>query len=132
MAEKTETKTAEKKEINTKANRALPIKYFLPLTDIVETDLDIQFSLEMPGVKKENIDISDDKNMLVIDGRIDVDHYKGLQPIHSEYNVGHYIRKFSLPNKLDTDKIKADLNSGVLHLSVPKKEDEQPRKISIQ
>jgi hypothetical protein len=55
-------------------------------------------SLEMPGVARENIDVSVENGLLTVEGKINFTKYEGLQPIYSEYNIGPYRRSF--PRKL--------------------------------
>jgi HSP20 family protein len=87
--------------------------------------------LEMPGVTKENVEVSVDNDILTIQGRIDYSKYEGLQPVYTEYNVGHYIRSFQLSNKIAQDEINAVLNDGVITLVLPKAEQAKPRRISV-
>jgi HSP20 family protein len=54
-----------------------------------------------------------------------------MEPVYTEYNIGHYVRTFSLPSKIDREKIAAQLEDGVLTLTLPKVLEAQPRRISI-
>ena len=72
--------------------------------------------MEMPGVERKDIDIALENNVLRIDGRIDFTKYEGMEPVYTEYNVGHYARSFTLSNKVNQDTISAQLNDGVLNL----------------
>jgi HSP20 family protein len=63
---------------------------------------------------------------------LDFSKYKDMEPVYTEYNVGHYVRKFSLPSKIDREKISAQLEEGVLILTLPKIQEVQPRRISIR
>ena len=87
--------------------------------------------MEMPGVEKKDIDIALENDVLRVDGRIDFTKYEGMEPVYTEYNVGHYTRSFTLSNKIDQDKISAQLDDGVLTLTLPKAQQAQPRRISI-
>jgi len=54
-----------------------------------------------------------------------------MEPLYTEYNVGHYTRSFTLSNKIDQEHISAQLDDGVLTLTLPKAKEAQPRRISI-
>ena len=70
-------------------------------------------------------------DVLRVDGQIDFSKYKDMEPVYTEYNIGHYARSFTLSNKVDQEKISANLEDGVLTLTLPKAKHAQPRKIAI-
>ena len=121
----------QKQEVATKEERTVPGRYYAPLTDIYETDNGLMIVMEMPGVTKERVSIDLQGDVLRIEGQIDFSQYKGMEPVYTEYNVGHYVRTFSLPSKIDREKIAAQLEDGVLTLTLPKVLEAQPRRISI-
>ena len=87
--------------------------------------------MEMPGVAKDAVDVELDKNVLSIEGRIVFDQYGDLEPLYTEYNVGHYRRSFELLNNFDQANIAANLEDGVLTLRLPKAAEQKPRTIKV-
>lgn len=121
----------EKKELVEKEEKTVPSRYFVPNSDIYETEDALTVVMEVPGVTKDNVNIDLENDILEVEGRIDFSSYAELDPVYSEYNVGHFTRKFSLSSKIDQGKISAELNDGVLKLILPKAEDAKPRRIKI-
>ncbi|TXL69303.1 Hsp20/alpha crystallin family protein [Vineibacter terrae] len=120
-----------KKELTPKEEKTVPARYYVPNTDIHETDEALTLVMEMPGVEKKNIDVKLENDVLRIEGRIDFSKYEGLDPVYAEYNVGHFSRTFALSNKIDQDRIQADLQDGILTLTLPKAKQALPRQIPI-
>jgi HSP20 family protein len=131
MASQPELPVQQKREVEKKPESTIPSRTFLPITDIFETDQALTVILEMPGVDKEKVDVNVENDILTIEGRIDYSKYEGLQPVYTEYNVGHYARSFELSSKIDQGKITADLKDGVMTLVLPKAEEAKPRKIKV-
>jgi HSP20 family protein len=105
---------------------------FLPTADIYESNDALNVVVEMPGVHKGSVDIRVEDDVLKIEGRLDFSKYQGLQPLYTEYNVGHYSRSFRLSSKIDQNKIAAELKDGVLSLVLPKVEEAKPRTIQVK
>jgi HSP20 family molecular chaperone IbpA len=122
----------EKQELATKEEKTTPGRHFVPAADIFETDEALTVILEMPGVEKKNVNIGLENDILSVEGQIDFSKYKGMEPVYTEYNVGHYTRGFTLSNKIDQSKISAQLDSGVLTLTLPKAENALPRRIPLE
>jgi len=131
MATAQELAVREKNELATKDEKTVPGRYYVPSADIFETDEALSVVMEMPGVEKKDIDIVLENHTLRVDGRIDFAKYEGMEPVYTEYNVGHYARSFTLSEKIDQDTISAELNDGVLTLTLQKSKEAQPRRISI-
>ena len=130
----TEGKSLEvqkKKELVETEEKTVPARYYVPNTDIYETEDALTVVVEMPGVERDKVDIDIENDVLLIEGLIDFARYAEMQPVYTEYNVGHYSRKFSLSNKIDQNKISAEMKDGVLTLTLPKAEAAKPRKIKI-
>jgi HSP20 family molecular chaperone IbpA len=130
MAEKQELSVREKKELVAKEEKTIPGRYYVPYADITETDDALAVVLEMPGVEKKDLNIALENDVLRVDGQIDFAKYKDMEPVYI-YNVGHYAGSFALSNKVDQEKIAANLEDGVLTLTLPKAKHAQPRKITI-
>ena len=107
------------------------VRSFVPNTDITENADGLVITMDIPGVKKDNVKIHLDKNILEIEAIIDFEPYKDLKPVYTEYQIGNYTRRFTLSNTIDTEKIIADLENGVLSLTLPKLPEAQPRRIQI-
>jgi HSP20 family protein len=132
MASTQELQVQKKRELEKKEETTIPARVFLPNADIYETQDALKVILEMPGVEKENIEIRVEEDVLSVQGRLDLTKYHGLQPLYTEYNVGHYARSFQLSNKIDQNKIAAELENGVLALTLPKVEEAKPRTIQVK
>jgi len=126
-----ELQVQEKREVEKKEESTIPARAFVPATDIYETEDALTIVMEMPGVQKEDLDVSVESGILNVDGRLNFKKYEGMQPVYTEYNVGHYRRSFSLTNRIDQLKIRADVSDGVLTLVLPKAEEAKPRKITV-
>jgi HSP20 family protein len=131
MAEKQELTVREKKELVAKEEKTVPGRYYVPYADIYETDEALTVVMEMPGVEKSRLNVALENDVLKVDGQIDFTKYRDMEPLYAEYNVGHYARSFTLSNKIDQEKISAQLEDGVLTLALPKAKQARPRRISI-
>jgi HSP20 family protein len=132
MASTQELQVQKKRELENKEESTIPARLFVPVADIYEAEHDLTIILEMPGVEKSNVDIRVEDGVLSVEGRLDLTKYQGLQPLYTEYNIGHYGRSFRLSSKIDQNKIAAEMKDGVLSLKLPKVEEAKPRSIQIQ
>jgi HSP20 family molecular chaperone IbpA len=123
----------EKKEVAPKEEKTVPARYYVPNTDIYEGEDALTVLMEIPGVEKKDINIHLENNTLRVEGQIDFGKYEGLEPVYSEYNVGHFARAFTLStNRIDTEGISAELEDGVLTLTLKKAKSEMPKRIDIK
>ena len=121
----------EKQELAKKEEKTIPGRYFVPTADIFETDDALTVILEMPGVEKKDVSVALEEDILRVEGQIDFSKYHGMEPVYTEYNVGHYTRGFTLSGKIDRDGISAQLDNGVLTLTLPKAKEAMPRRIAV-
>jgi HSP20 family protein len=122
----------EKQELAAKEEKTTPGRYYVPGADIFETDQTLVVIMEMPGVEKKNVTVALENDVLRVDGQIDFSKYQGMEPVYTEYNVGPYARRFALSDKIDRDKISAQLDDGVLTLTLPKAKSALPRRIALE
>jgi len=108
---------------------------FIPVVNTREADDAYYIEVELPGVKKEDININVDDNMLTISGERKIsDEHKDDTFYKVESYYGKFERSFSLPEDVDTDKIEASSKNGVLEIKIPKmaKIEKTPKKIEIK
>jgi len=132
MASTQELQVQKKRELENKEETTIPARVFLPAADIFEGENDLTVILEMPGVEKSNVDIHVEDGVLNVEGRLDLTKYRGLQPLYTEYNIGHYSRSFRVSSRIDQNKIAAELKDGILTLKLPKAEEAKPRTIQVK
>ena len=131
MAQSQALEPREKKELVSKEEKTVPARYYVPNTDIHETEDALTVFMELPGVEKKDLSIDLENDTLRVDARIDFSKYEGLDPLYTEYNVGHFTRAFTLSSKIDQQQISAQLEDGVLTLTLKKSQEAMPRKIAI-
>lgn len=122
----------EKRELSPAEERTEAGKFFSPYTDIHETERAVIVSMEMPGVDKDSIDIRLDKGVLTVKGTIDGTRYEALRPIYTEYNVGNFVRSFTVSTKIDSAAISATVADGVLTIELPKAAEAVAKKITVK
>jgi HSP20 family molecular chaperone IbpA len=132
MASKQELQVLQKRELEKKEETTIPARIFQPAADIYETQDALTVILEMPGVEKNNVDVRVEDSVLHVEGRLDFSKYQNLQPLYTEYNIGHYSRSFRLSSKIDQNNIRAELRDGVLSLTLAKVKEAKPRAIQVQ
>lgn len=124
----------QKKEAETpeSGERTRACRIYAPLVDIIERKDDIVVIADMAGVDEKSVDITLEKNVLTIYGRVDAYTPENHRLFLSEYGIGDYQRVFTLSDEIDRDKIQATVKNGVLRLVMPKAELAKTRKIPIQ
>jgi len=107
-------------------------RVFRPIADIVETNKGISLMLEMPGVAPDDVDITLEKRVLTVRGRVRHSRADKLELAYAEYGEGDYERSFTLSEDFDPDRIEAEMRNGVLTLTLPRAEAAQPKKITVR
>jgi len=122
----------EKSEVASPSEQTMPGPTFIPAVDIFETEKAITLIADMPGVKANAINIDLTDNVLSLSGDVLPFENKDEEDILIEFEVGRFWRQFTISEVIDQSKIDAELKEGVLHLTLPKIEKAQPRKISVK
>lgn len=126
-----EIELQQKKEVAPAEERTEAGRFYSPYTDIYETGDTVIVEMDMPGVAKDDVDIRLDKNVLRITGRVDSRRYAALEPLYTEYNVGNFVRSFTLSTAIDRDRISANLADGVLRVELQKAAAAVARRIEV-
>lgn len=103
----------------------------IPAVDIVEDVNGVTLWADLPGVSRENLQVSFNDGALHIEGQAVVPTPSGLRVQHAEIRQPHFARSFSLSPDLDAGQIGAQLQDGVLKLTIPRREEARPRRIAV-
>ncbi|RLB80225.1 MAG: Hsp20/alpha crystallin family protein [Deltaproteobacteria bacterium] len=130
--ESKEIQVKPKQELTSPAEQTRPGLVFTPNVDIFETDQEITLLADMPGVTADNLSIDLRDNILTLTGEVAPFEDANEEDVLIEYEIGKYHRQFNLSSVIDQSKIDAELNNGVLRLSLPKVEKAMPRRIEVK
>jgi HSP20 family protein len=115
---------------NRNANQQRSEQFVTPVSSVIEDGDAYILSAEMPGVNKEGLEISIENNELTIIGRRSLPEIEGTL-VHRESRTENFRRAFELDPSIDTAKISARIDQGILTLTLPKAEKLKPRKITV-
>ncbi len=104
----------------------------LPPVDVIEDANGITLYADLPGVPKDKLHLQVEADTLTIEGEIALAVPEGMEATHAEVGLPRYRRVFTLSKELDTEKVGAEFNHGVLKLRIPKAEHLQPRRVEIK
>ncbi len=104
-----------------------------PPADVLETDKTVEIHLDMPGIAPDQIDVKLEGNQLTITAERKLEKPVDEKNwIRRERNLGNYGRSFTLPDTLDGSKPEATYRHGVLTVTLPKREEVQPRSLKVK
>ena len=112
------------------SDRGQAQQFITPPASLTEIADGYMLEIEMPGVKKDGLDISVENNELTIVGRRSLPALEGML-IHRESRPENFRRVFELDPSIDGDKISAKIDQGLVTLTMPKAEHVKPRKITV-
>ena len=100
-----------------------------PTADIYETDSGYSIAIDLPGIKRDAIEINIDENRLMVKGTRVVDDSRARR---SERPRGKFLRSFTVPASVDQGKIGAEYKDGVLQIRLPKRAEQKAQKIEVK
>jgi len=131
MIEKTKETQKKPAHETEGVERTRAAQIYRPDVDIIEKKDSILLIADMPGVDEKTVDITLEKDILTIYGRVDVDVADNLELVHREYGTGDYQRIFTISDEINRDGIKATVKNGILQLLLPKAEVAKTKKIPV-
>lgn len=106
---------------------------FNPDFEVKETREGYQFRADLPGIKEKDLEISMTGNRLTVSGHREAEKRDESDRYYLyERSYGSFMRSFTLPEGIDTNKITAELKNGVLQMLVPRRPEAQPQKITVK
>ena len=103
-----------------------------PAVDIFEDSQGITLWADLPGVTKDKLDVKVHDGHLYIEAEANVPTPAGLRLQHAELREPHFARAFTLSADFDSSKIDANLQDGVLKLTIARREEARPRRIEVK
>lgn len=103
-----------------------------PAVDIYEDPQGVTLWADLPGVTKDKLDVKVHDSSLSIEAEAVVPTRANLRLQHAEVREPHFARTFTLSPDFDTSKIEANLQDGVLKLTIPRRDEARPRRIEVK
>ncbi|HEY2964500.1 MAG TPA: Hsp20/alpha crystallin family protein [Pyrinomonadaceae bacterium] len=124
-----EDTTQRRTQTGGEANDEFERADWTPAADIYETDSGYLIALDLPGIKRDALEIDIDDNRLLVKGTRVVNESRTRR---SERPRGKFVRSFSVPASVDQNKIDADYKDGVLQIRLPKRAEQKAQKIEVK
>jgi HSP20 family protein len=106
---------------------------WVPPVDVLETENELILKADLPDIDLKNVDIQMENNTMTLKGERKFDRKEGKEGYHRiERSYGSFTRYFTLPDTVDTEKVRAEYRNGVLTVTLPKKEVAKPRSIKVE
>jgi HSP20 family protein len=108
----------------------------IPSVDIAEHDRGYEMSVELPGVRREDLAVEVHEHLLTLRGEERASAPNGAEAplggFRAERSVGHFVRSFSLPPNVDLERIEAGYSNGILRILIPKSVQPPPLAIHVE
>ncbi len=113
-------------------DESLTTSTFAPAVDVYEDDHNVTLKIEVPGIDEKDIDVSLENNTLTVHGERKIEKEEkeeNYRRVESQY--GSFTRTFNLPTTVDSEKVSAIYDKGVLKITLPKKAEAKPKQIKV-
>ena len=111
---------------------SLTTSSFAPPVDVYEDEHNVTLKIEVPGIEEKDIDVKIENNVLTVHGERKFEKEEKEENYRRvERQYGSFTRTFTLPNTVDSEKVSADYDKGVLKIALPKKAEAKPKQIKV-
>ena len=105
---------------------------FVPPVDVYEDEQNLVLKLEVPGVNEGDINVSVENNTLTVQGERKFEKEEKEENFHRiERRYGSFLRTFKLPTTVDSEKVEASYDKGILKITLAKRAEAKPRQIKV-
>jgi HSP20 family protein len=113
-------------------DESLTTSSFAPAVDVYEDEHKVTLKIEVPGIDEKDIDVRVENNTLTVHGERKIEKEEKEENYRRvERQYGSFTRTFTLPQTVDTDKVSANYDKGVLNVTLPKKAEAKPKQIKV-
>ncbi len=113
-------------------DESLATSSFAPAVDVYEDEHNVTLKVEVPGIDEKDIDIRLENNTLTVHGERKIEKEEKEENYRRvERQYGSFTRTFTLPPTVDSDKVSAHYDKGVLSITLPKKAEAKPKQIKV-
>ena len=110
-----------------------PMKPWTPACDIFETDKELVLKFELPEIKKDEVKVTIENNVLTLRGERKFEEETNRENYHRiERHYGEFVRSFNVPMYVDATKIRAEYKHGLLTVTLPKREEARTKQIEVK
>ncbi len=113
-------------------DEALTTSSFAPAVDVYEDEHNVTLKIEVPGIDEKDIDVRIENNTLTVHGERKIEKEEKEENYRRvERQYGSFTRTFTLPTTVDSEKVSATYDKGVLKVALPKKAEAKPKQIKV-
>jgi HSP20 family protein len=113
-------------------DESLTTSSFAPAVDVYEDEHQVSLKIEVPGIDEKDIDVRVENNTLTVHGERKIEKEEKEENYRRvERQYGSFTRTFTLPTTVDTEKVSATYDQGVLKIALPKKAEAKPKQIKV-